>query len=99
MEDLEAARRRWLTDRPHYVEFGKVLKARLESVVRPLGLPGAEISVRTKEVDSLLKKFVFKQNHHTYDSLGDKLGVRIIVKRAGHVELVRAVIAERFVCG
>jgi len=98
MRDLEAARQRWLTDRPLYAEFGKVLKARLESSVRPLGLP-AEITVRTKEMDSLLKKLVYKQDNHTYDSLGDKLGARIVVKRAGHVALVRGAIAELFVCG
>jgi ppGpp synthetase/RelA/SpoT-type nucleotidyltranferase len=97
MENLEEARRRWLEDRPRYNEFGAVLKPRLIEAVRPLGIPSV-VSVRTKEIDSLLKKLILKADH-TYMSLGDKLGARIIVKLKEHVPLVCDRIAMCFACG
>jgi len=97
MEDLERARQRWLEDRPEYEKFGKALKARIVDAIRPLGIPSVA-SVRAKEVDSLLKKLILKTDHR-YETLGDKLGVRIVVKLKEHVTLVCDKIATSFTCG
>ena len=56
------------------------------------------MGVRTKDVDSLLKKLIRKPEH-TYESLGDKLGARVIVKRLRDVKTVREAVATTFVCG
>jgi hypothetical protein len=79
MEDLEYARTQWLQQEPVYAAFGAYLDAQLATIARRTGVP-ADVSVRTKEIDSLLKKLLRKPEH-TYGSLGDKLGARIIVKR------------------
>lgn len=97
MEDLEYARKQWLTDEPVYAAFGHYLREQLERLNRRLGIPAA-VSVRTKEIDSLLKKLIRKPDH-TYATLGDKLGTRVIVKRLRDVQTVRDALPSEFVCG
>ena len=78
MEDLEAARARWIVERPLYEAFCASLITRLRPAVMATGIP-CEISGRVKQVDSLVKKLLLKPEK-TYESLGDKVGVRIITK-------------------
>jgi ppGpp synthetase/RelA/SpoT-type nucleotidyltranferase len=97
MEDLEFARKQWLQEEPVYASFGEYLEARLQRVVRAVGIP-ASVSVRTKEIDSLLKKLIRKPDH-SYASVGDKLGARIIVKRLGQIQVICEAVAHEFTCG
>jgi len=75
---LEDARRAWINDEPTYDALGMVLKDRIGQAIRQLGI-SAQITHRTKTIDSLLRKLLLKK-HHSYDTLPDKLGVRIIVR-------------------
>jgi ppGpp synthetase/RelA/SpoT-type nucleotidyltranferase len=97
MEDLDQVRQRWLSERPSFEQFGQALTFKLQNTMRAFGFPAA-VSCRTKEVDSLIKKLITKSDHHTYESLPDKLGLRIVVKRKRHVEIVCASIANEFAC-
>jgi ppGpp synthetase/RelA/SpoT-type nucleotidyltranferase len=97
MEDLEDARTRWLRDEPRYATFGAYLNERLATITGIIGT-SATVSVRTKEIDSLLKKLLRKPEH-TYTSLGDKLGARIIVKRLHDVQTVCDAVQSEFTCG
>jgi ppGpp synthetase/RelA/SpoT-type nucleotidyltranferase len=47
----------------------------------------AEVSYRTKETDSLIRKLIKKPNH-SYDSIGDKTGVRIILRYKNEIQPV-----------
>lgn len=78
MEDLEAARARWIAERPGYEAFCASIIARLRPAVMATGI-SCEVTGRVKEVDSLVKKLLLKPEK-TYDSLGDKVGIRIITK-------------------
>jgi len=54
----------------------------------------ATVSGRVKTLDSLLKKLIRKPEH-TYDSLSDKIGIRVITSETSGAA---AVIRDRFVC-
>jgi ppGpp synthetase/RelA/SpoT-type nucleotidyltranferase len=97
VEDLEHARTRWLKDETVFAAFGRHLEVRLQAIVRAIGIP-CTVTARTKEIDSLLKKLIRKPDH-TYASLGDKLGARIVAKRLGDVTMVCPAIAREFACG
>ena len=97
MDDLDDARTRWLRDEPQHAALGVYLTERLGALVRRIGIP-ATVSVRTKEMDSLLKKLLRKPDH-TYDGLGDKVGARIIVKRLRDVQTVCDAVRLEFACG
>jgi ppGpp synthetase/RelA/SpoT-type nucleotidyltranferase len=97
VDDLERARVLWLTDEPLFRAFGRCLEERLREVVKRIGLP-ATVSVRTKEIDSLIKKLIQKPSH-TYETLGDKLGVRVVVKRLRDIQLIRNAVDSVFACG
>jgi ppGpp synthetase/RelA/SpoT-type nucleotidyltranferase len=97
VEDLELARRTWLEDEPQFRAFGDHLAPRLRTIVKRLGVP-ATVSARTKEIDSVIKKLILKTNH-TYASLGDKLGARIVVKGLGDLQPVCHAVQATFKCG
>jgi len=94
---LEQARTRWLQEEPSYAKFGAYLKTLLLAIVQAAGIP-ATVSTRTKEIDSLLKKLLRKPEH-TYDTVGDKLGARIVVKRLRDVKTVCEAVKPAFACG
>lgn len=52
------------------------------------------VSSRVKTLDSILKKLIYKPNH-TFESLPDKVGVRVIT---GEIEIAREAILNRFSC-
>jgi ppGpp synthetase/RelA/SpoT-type nucleotidyltranferase len=89
---VEQARQRWIAERPKYDAFGQILKERLRQSLKPLGI-WFTVDSRAKTVDSLVKKLLNKRDH-TFDTLPDKVGVRIIIRyRADEdriVEKVRA---------
>jgi len=78
MTDLEEARRRWLVEQPKFDRLGIELAERLSDEIRFEGI-WAEVKSRSKQIDSLIRKLI-KKPDHTYESLGDKAGVRVIVR-------------------
>src|ERR1035441_7590576 len=78
MTNLEEARTNWLREQPAFGEFAARLRDVLRVEVRRAGIL-AEVTSRAKEMDSLIKKLIRKPEH-TYESLGDKAGLRVIVR-------------------
>lgn len=94
MIEVEEARRRWILERPQYQKFGALLEERLQGAVRRLGIP-VEVTSRAKEVDSLVKKLLLKPEH-TYESLPDKVGVRLVFKFRSDSKRVLGVVSGHF---
>lgn len=78
MSSVENARKKWIEERPQYEEFGNLIKTRLNKALKPGGF-WFEVSARAKEVDSLVKKLL-KKKKHSYKSLPDKVGARVILR-------------------
>jgi putative GTP pyrophosphokinase len=96
MTDLEEVRKQWLAEREQWKSFGLVAADRIRSTLRRRGI-WANVTSRAKEVDSLLKKLISKP-WHTYQTLGDKVGVRVIVRYVREVEIAMELAHELFVC-
>jgi ppGpp synthetase/RelA/SpoT-type nucleotidyltranferase len=90
--EVEEARKRWIAERPLYENFGVVLETRLKSAIRKIGIP-VEVTSRAKEADSFVKKLLLKTDH-TYESLPDKVGVRVVHKFRSDSPRILAVISE-----
>jgi putative GTP pyrophosphokinase len=58
--------------------FGKLLKGRLQESLKELGI-WFEVTSRAKTIDSLVKKLLTKRGH-TFDTLPDRVGVRVIIR-------------------
>jgi ppGpp synthetase/RelA/SpoT-type nucleotidyltranferase len=86
--DLEQARVLWLADEPSFREFGELMKGALEAEIKRLGIK-ADITMRTKDIDSLIKKLILKPEH-TYETLGDKIGIRAVVRYQREVDEIVA---------
>lgn len=97
MSDLEAARLRWLTERNRFESFGREIVSLLKKRLKEHG-KWFEVSSRAKELDSLIRKLIKKPNH-TYDSLGDKCGVRLVFRHKSDIDIGINVAAELFDCG
>ena len=78
VNEVEAARKRWIAERPVHEKFGVILQQRLNNAIRRIGIP-VEVSSRAKEIDSFVKKLLVKTDH-TYESMPDKVGVRVVHK-------------------
>ena len=94
--DLEQARVSWLADEPSFREFGELIKSALEAEIKRLGIK-AEVSMRTKDIDSLIKKLILKPDH-TYESLGDKVGIRAVVRYQREVDEIVASMSSACGC-
>lgn len=94
MTDIEDARRTWIIEKPEFERFGDLLAERLRYGVRKLGIP-AQIFSRAKELDSLVKKLLLKREH-TYESLPDKVGIRVIFKYRSDSSRVATLVSEQF---
>lgn len=97
MTDLETVRKCWLRERPDYERFGKELEARLRTELRRAGI-WAEVASRAKEMDSLIRKLV-KKPSHSYESVSDRSGVRVIIRYKNEVDAVLALVEKLFECG
>jgi ppGpp synthetase/RelA/SpoT-type nucleotidyltranferase len=96
MMDVDTARKRWIAERPKYVEFANLVSSRLQKALKPIGL-WFDVSARAKEVDSLVKKLI-KKPKHDYDSLPDKVGARIVVRFRADIPHVLDVIEKTLHC-
>jgi putative GTP pyrophosphokinase len=75
---LQQARAKWIAEREGFDQFAHLLERRLVNLMRGQRLY-AEVSSRTKEVHSLVKKLIAKPQYE-YDNLPDKVGIRIVVR-------------------
>lgn len=96
VDDLEAARERWVRDRPEFERFVQLISSRCQGVAQSLGI-WADISGRAKEVDSLIKKLI-KKAEHSYDSLPDKAGIRVVVRYKDEIQLLIDALHREFHC-
>jgi ppGpp synthetase/RelA/SpoT-type nucleotidyltranferase len=90
MRDLERARKLWLLQEPLFNEYGKLVAEHLKKTLKPAGV-WFEITSRAKTVDSLVKKLI-KKPKHSYQSLPDKAGVRVVVRYRRDLSLVMPLI-------
>ncbi len=97
MTTLEEARKLWLQERSAFEEFGTHLRETLEPEVRRAGIR-AEVTSRAKDLDSLIKKLILKPEHN-YESLGDKAGVRVIVRQKDEVAPVLQIAKQLYAAG
>lgn len=86
MRDLEPDRKRWLIEEPAFDEYARLVTEHLRNAVMPVGI-WFDVTNRAKTVDSLIKKLI-KKPKHTYDTLPDKAGVRIVVRYRSDLDLV-----------
>jgi putative GTP pyrophosphokinase len=84
--DVEQARQRWTTERPQYEAFGQLVAQRLRDSLKSVGV-WFYVEARAKTIDSLVKKLLTKQ-HHTFESLPDKVGARVIIRYRADVDKV-----------
>jgi len=91
---LEEARMLWLKEKAAYEAFGDYLAGRIKTEIRKDGIR-AEVGSRAKEMDSLIKKLILKPEH-TYHSVGDKAGVRVIVRYKDEIAPVLEIAGKQF---
>jgi ppGpp synthetase/RelA/SpoT-type nucleotidyltranferase len=97
MTDLEEIRLRWLDEQPLYEEYGKLLAQRISLALKGTGV-WFEVSSRSKSVDSLIKKLI-KKPQHTFESIPDKIGVRVIVRYRSDLEKIIPALTDALHCG
>ena len=90
---LDDARRKYGEELETLGAFKNNIEVTLKFALAERSIEGV-VSGRVKTLDSLLKKLLRKPNH-TYDSLSDKVGVRVISNEA---RKACDVIRERFIC-
>jgi putative GTP pyrophosphokinase len=84
--DVEQARQSWTAERPRYDDFGKLVAQRLRDSLKSLGI-WFQVEAREKTIDSLVKKLLTKR-HHTFESLPDKVGARVVIRYRTDVDKV-----------
>ena len=56
-----------------------------------------DVSARAKDIDSLVKKLL-RKDHHTYQSLPDKVGIRVVVRYRSDIGAVLETLNDSFDC-
>jgi putative GTP pyrophosphokinase len=95
VSEIEAARKRWISERTKYDAFGRILVERIRQSLKPLGL-WFEVSSRAKTVDSLVKKLLTKHPKYTFETLPDKIGARVVLRYRSDVGKVVQRVRELF---
>lgn len=96
MSEVDVARKQWVEQRPRYEAYADVVKARLVLALKRSGF-WYEVSARAKEIDSLVKKLLAKQDH-TFASLPDKVGARVVVRFRADIAAAVAAIRGALKC-
>lgn len=94
MRDLDGDRAKWLAERARFNDFGVLIRDRLRMSFREAGVY-TRIESRAKTVESLIKKLILKP-HHSYDSLPDKVGARIVVRYLHEITDAAAIVGGAF---
>ena len=93
--EVERIRQTWLMERQRYEGLALVVRKLLADRLRKSAI-FCEISSRTKEVDSLVKKVLRKSYVNPYDDITDKAGVRAVVRLSTEVPIVCSVVRDSF---
>jgi len=96
MTNGEDVRQRWLRESNQLDQFGTLIRDRTKHALQNAGL-WADVTTRTKSIDSILKKLLLKPNY-SYDSLPDLVGVRVIVRYRPEVSRVSEIVGGLFNC-
>jgi putative GTP pyrophosphokinase len=91
---IEEARRDWVKVKGDYRIFAELLKERLGSITKQLGIY-AQVSAREKETHSLVKKLIRKP-HLSYETLPDKVGARVVVRYRSELAPLEQAVKECF---
>lgn len=94
MMNLEEVRKQWLREQAQFERLGIEMAHALRMGIQREGI-WAEVKSRPKEIDSLIRKLL-KKTSHTYDSLGDKVGVRVIVRYKDEVRTILEIASRLF---
>jgi ppGpp synthetase/RelA/SpoT-type nucleotidyltranferase len=97
MNDLDDARKLWLEERLRFADYARLVGDCVSSALRPLGL-WYEVIAREKTVESLIKKLIRKPNH-SYETLPDKAGVRVVTRYRSDLGRVVEAIQSALHCG
>jgi ppGpp synthetase/RelA/SpoT-type nucleotidyltranferase len=97
MNDLDDARKLWLEEQSRFAEYAKLVGDCVNDALRPLGL-WYEVSAREKSIDSLVKKLI-KKPSHSYETLPDKAGVRVVTRYRSDLAKVVEAIQGALHCG
>jgi ppGpp synthetase/RelA/SpoT-type nucleotidyltranferase len=95
--DIKQIADSWKEDEPKYKELGGLVSSFLKSTITECEiLP--EISYRTKELLSIVKKIKKKlrEKDYSYSHLNDKLGIRIICTFQGEMDIIDAYLHKYF---
>jgi len=92
--DVEQARLVWIQQRPRYDRFCSLIEQRLRLLLKPLGI-WFDVEARAKEVDSLVKKLLLKPVH-TFETLPDKAGARVVIRYRSDVRRVVETVQARY---
>ncbi len=99
MIDIDQISRRWENDEPQLAILGQQILLYLRKGLFAMELH-PEISYRTKEIQSIVKKIQKKQKEtpdYGYDDLRDKLGVRIICPFLSDLDVIESFLKANFV--
>src|ERR1700724_908007 len=99
-EAAEEIRLRWAVARDEYDRFRAIVEKTAKEAMHHIGL-SVRITSRTKTIDSLVRK-ALKQiragRYPTFDSIFDKVGIRIVVQFKEEVEEAVETLKETFRC-
>lgn len=97
--DIEQISKQWSIEEPKLNNLGQKIVTFLRKELFSIELH-PEISYRTKEIHSLIKKIQKKQKEsglYSYNDLRDKLGIRIICPFLSDLEVVDTCLKEKFI--
>lgn len=98
MLDIEKLRNTWEREEPIFIQIAKYSIGLLKSKITHNNIK-IEITFRTKELLSIIKKVKKKsreESGYSYESVTDKLGIRIVCAFYNELEAIEAVINELF---
>jgi ppGpp synthetase/RelA/SpoT-type nucleotidyltranferase len=91
LESLERVRTQFLAELPALEEVAAAARTVLRNIAADAGVT-CGVTVRTKDVASMLKKVVHKGYEDPWDQVTDKIGARIVVHRPSDVDRICAAI-------
>lgn len=94
MSGVQGSRDIWAQERPIYQKIGAEVSEVLSAAIKAQGM-SVKISCRVKETDSLIKKIARKDSD--YESIHDKVGVRIVAYFKDQLNVIDALICRVFV--
>ncbi len=97
MSTLDEVRKLWIEEEPKYAEYGFLLADRLRFALKKAGV-WFEISHRQKSIDSLIKKLI-KKPQHRYETIPDKVGVRVVVRYRSDLDVIIPIVQNALHCG